>query len=78
MCKKCGIIIVKNRANQHDKRVHKLDVARYAWARADEVYLNKIAVDPRRAFWSETLMPGHKLDDIWDGKAEDLVKPFDL
>ena len=49
MCKKCGIIIVKNRANQHDKRVHKLDVARSAWARADEVYLNKIAVDPRRA-----------------------------
>ena len=76
MCNKCGRINSKNKAGKH-KKSHNADGARAKRDRGRED-LDTFTPEAPRMFWSELLMPGRCIDDMWSGRAEDLRDPTEM
>ena len=76
MCKRCGRINSKNKAAKH-KKSHNADGARASRDRG-RVDLETFTPEAPRMFWSELLMPGRCIDDMWSGRAEDLRDPTEM
>ena len=76
MCKKCGRINSKNKAEKH-RRSHNVDGAKAKRDRNREERGNFTKEEPR-LFWTELEMPGRCIDDMWPGREPDLRDPTDI